>query len=184
MRILLSLAFIIFLSSGLFAQKVKRFSNDPEEWIAQVQKLIKDDNKSGTEELLLAFGESWRAGDFPPEWQEVIVNTSNNFIKKRVIEYESWNYYLRNLLHLVAQEEEDITISWIDYFEQYSRKSPSKMIRDQLAVYYGVFYKETLFDDGSIRWKFFGQYEMKFEDEPYFIFENVDLYATFKQDST
>lgn len=174
---------LLLCTSVLFAQKVKRFDNDPETYLNQVTKLIRDDNRSGTDALMEEFSEIWH-NDINADWQEIVFSTSNHFLKKRIVDFESWNYYFRCLMHLLYQEEEALALDWMNYFEDYTLRSPSKMTRDQLEVYYGVFYDETLYSDNMISWKYFGGYEMKFSEEPYFEFTEVDIYATLKSDST
>lgn len=179
---------VILLSLTAFhlkAQKIKQFTHEPTAWIGELQKLLKDDKKAGAEELLLEFGEVWNAGDFTPQMQEDIFKTSNNFIKKRTLDFEIWNHYLKILIHLISQEETDKISGWIDYFQNLSRRSPARAIRDQLHTYHLVFYESKLFDDGSLSWLYTGNYDLKIVDnEPVFEFEETDLFAQFKGDST
>lgn len=182
MRYLLVLG-IIFFSSTVFAQKVKNFEQDPENYLSQVTKLLRDDDRAGTEALIEAFSEIWNV-DLTADWQNTIITTSNHFLKKRIVNFESWNHYFRCIMHVAYQEEEEMVSDWLNYMETYSKRSPNRMTRDQLAVFYGVFYDETLYEDNMLSWKYFGGYEMKFSDEPYFEFTEVDIYATLKSDST
>ncbi len=177
------LSFLLLASAMVFAQKVKRFDNNPETYLSQVTKLIRDDNRAGTDALIEAFNEVWN-NDFTADQQDIIFTTSNHFIKKRIVDFESWNYYFRCLMHLMYQEEQELVLDWMNYMEIYTLKSASRMTRDQLSIYYNVFYNETLFSDNMITWKFFGGYEMKFDEAPFFEFTEVDIYATLKNDST
>ncbi len=179
----LILSYLFIANAALFAQKVKRFDNDPETYLSQVTKLIRDDNREGTNALMEAFSDIWHT-DLTADQQDIVFTTSNHFIKKRVVDFESWKYYFYCLMHLIYQEEEDMVLDWMNYMESYVRKSPSRMTRDQLATFYNIFYEETLFSDNMITWKYFGGYEMTFDEEPLFEFTEVDIYATLKKDST
>ena len=177
--------FVGFGLPTLQAQKIKQFTHEPKAWFTELQKLLKDDKKAGAEVLLQEFGMVWESGDFTPQMQEDIFKTSNNFIKKRTLDYEIWKHYLSVLSHLIGQEETENVKNWIDYFQNYSRRNTARAIRDQLGVYYMVFYDSKMFDDGSLSWQFTGSYELKFsEGEPSFSFEETDLFAQYKGDST
>jgi hypothetical protein len=187
MRLSLSLLFLV-LGLGLTGQSLKKFTSDKESYLTELQEFLKEGNDVDEEEELLpllnAFGSLWRSDSITKEEEERIYTISNDFLRKRVKSFEDWNYFLR--ITIAFKEKfavEDLSVFLKD-FEEISKR-PSARIHDYLATIYNVLYRNVLFDDGRLKWEVIGaEPSYRFDEEPIFSFETMDLIGFYKKDST
>ncbi|GCD79770.1 hypothetical protein [Schleiferia thermophila] len=178
------LLFSLSFSFQLKAQKVRSFSADTAAWKIEVLEILKDQDKDRATRIVNHIAQILSTGKLSRTDFELIVKTSNTFLKKRMLDLDAWEHWFRILAHMAEQEDTDKASKFHRDFEVFAAKNPNKAIRDYLSVIHGAFLKSELYNDGQLRWVYTGVFEFEFTDEPLFKIPATDLYATFRGDST
>lgn len=183
---LLVVCFVLILGSAS-AQKIKRFTADPTVYPTELAAFLKQSkvDKIALDSLMLDFNGVWNNGTIDDSEAEALYKISNNLLKKRVIDFESWNYLIKIMVHIEYNELPELHLPWLEGFEKFSSKQKARASRDYLRTTYLSFYENTFFDNGRSSWKALnGEYEFKYEGEPMFVYEAMDLWGYYKNDST
>ena len=185
MRGIILLLFITSFFQG-YSQKIKKFSKEPTVYITELNAfLTKDLDKTRGEILYNQFAPLWNDGTFTAEQQSSIIQTSNNFQKKRVVDIDSWEYYLSSLMQIVLAEEEKIAEPWINYFEEFTRISKSGGIRQYTKILHNVLFNQQFIFNNNVRWQVTGDnYEIDFNEQLIVRVSEIDLWGFYKTDST
>lgn len=182
------LVFILCTSFSLSAQKLKKFSSDRNLYIEELNQYLKGtkvDKEKQLEPLILEFTDTWTGFGITDEEAALIIDISNNFLKKRVSNFEEWNNFLKIVTHLKLNEEEKFLALWLGDLKTTSKSERARTISDYLSSTYLIFYENVLFDNGKIKWKIgSGSYLFQFDTKPTFQFDGIDLWGYFKSDST
>ena len=182
---------VAFLLLGISAsaQKLKKFGNDKDQYKADLQQFFKDittgKEKEQTEALYTSFIDALNAGYITNEEFNSLVDVSNNMLKKRVVDLNSWEYMLRSMILIHENEDPIYAKPWIDDLAEFTRKSRSKNITEYLQIVYQGLSEQVLYDDGNLKWRAIdATWVFSFEGEPKFEITNADLWGYFKTDST
>ena len=185
---MLAVLCLSFWASAVFGQRLKKFTPDRETYPSQVREFLKDSDADKDEELeplLLDFTTVWTSGGISDKEAEEVYKISNNFLKKRINEYEQWNWFLRSLIHIESNEEEKLLLPWLEDLEKLSGDNIARATSDYLRTSYQMFYHYTMYDDGRIVWRLAsGDYNFGFDGEPVFTFDGADIWGKYKGDST
>jgi hypothetical protein len=185
-RIALALS-LLFLSTGLFAQKVKKFTAAREAYVKDLQDYLKETDlkKEELETFLLEFKTVWESGAVDDKEAAQIYEISNNFLKKRVNGYGPWLNFLGVVMHFEGNEKPELHLPWLEDLEKFSSQKPARFTEEYVRTMFQVFKDYVLFDDGRIRWRMAtGNYEFGFDGEPVFTFDLSDVWGYYKNDST
>jgi hypothetical protein len=182
------LVFFIFFSIALHAQKIKQFSEDPTSYSTELQGFFKDieRNKELTEPLFSEFSGVWLDMDFwTPGERKAHVQVSNNFLRKRIVDFVDWHAFLKTVIHMKNQEDEKYLELWLNELAEIARRGTKRVISDYLNAHYQPIYEQAFFDDGTILWKFDGAFAFVFDEKgSRFEFEELDIRGYLKEDST
>ncbi len=178
------LSILLLCSLSGIAQKIKSFSNNPEVFINELQGFLKEADKSQGEALFLAFAPVFQTELYPEE-QSQLSDIANQLLKKRVVDFESWQHLLSSIMSLQIQEEDENRKAWISHFKAYSKSSPNRESAEYLRACYLNFNDSLISDYRSINWKAAGGIRIfSMENEPHFIYSEFDLIGNYKDDST
>lgn len=186
-RLVLLFAFLFLTGFAGFAQKVKKFTADPEVYPTELRELLSSTKTKSeiVDQTMADFMLVWSSGGIDEREADAIYKISNNFLKKRITSFEPWNEFIKILYHFENQEEEEYLAPWLENLAAFSKKNTSKKTKSYLNTMYLSFYENTFFDDGRVSWKAMGgDYEFSYEGEPVFTYEAMDLWGHYKNDST
>ncbi len=183
------LFFTLVFSTSILAQRLKQFSSEKEGYLADMREFLTKetdaDKKDVIEPLLFDFAAVWQTEAVAPAEVKEIVQISNNLLRKRVTQFVAWRDFLKVIIHLENNEDEKLTLPWLEDLRKLSDEKPGRFSSDYLQVSRLLFYENIFYDDGRIRWKAEnGDYEFDFDGEPIFTFEMLDVWGYFKDDST
>lgn len=182
-RIFFTTFFSILLMS-MKGQKLRSLSADTALWQSQVFEILKDQDKDRAAKVVQTLSPVLSGGNLTLETFDIIVKTSNTFLKKRLLDPDVWENWFKVIAYLTEKEKPKYALAFHTDFETFAQKNPNRAIRDYISVVKGVFLDGELYNDGQLRWAFTGAFEFEFEKDPLFKLEKTDLYATFKGDST
>lgn len=192
MKMRLSLGFLILLIFGagwVKGQSLRKFSENKVEYINQLREFLPERNEDRDEDeeilpLVNHFDTLWKSSGISPEEAALTVSVSNNLLRKRVTEFESWRHFLKLIEYYEEMLPEEELFNFLQNFEELSRR-PARQSRKYLQNLYLTFYEQTLYDDGRLRWMVFGdEPEYSFADEPVLSYQNVDLWSYLQNDSS
>lgn len=179
---------LLFLATGLSAQKIKKITASREAYLKDLGDYLKDmevEKKEVLEPFLLEFQTVWEGGGISDEEADQIFKISNNFIRKRVNGFEPWRNFLGVVMHFEKNEETGLLLPWLEDLEKFSDQKPARFTEDYLRTMYLTFNEYVLFDDGRVKWRVEGgDYVYSFEGEPVFTFDMADIWGQYKNDST
>lgn len=187
-KILLTLLLLTTCLASAYSQGLRKFSPNKEAYLREVQEYLDDENKLDKEEVLLplidSFALIWNSTDFTAEEAKLVYAVSDNYSRKRITEFESWQHFFKVLVHFEVNEKEGATLAFLQDLEELSRR-PSRESRQYLQTIYELLYNNILFTDGRLRWEAFGLVpKVSFSPSPTFTFTETDLVGFFKNDST
>ncbi len=184
MKKLLLLVLFTTIGTSLFAQKIKKYSDDSQQFIVQISEVLNDLDKDKGEALAIEFTTFWNT-TITEEHQKIVIDIANNFIKKRVTDYESYSYFLQSLIGIYETQTPQIVSKWLLGLETTSGRKPAKYTSEFLAIIYKVFNEDVFFEDRGLKWSFEnGTYDFDYQDEPVFVFSDLDIKCKSKGDST
>ena len=178
---------LLFFSTGLFAQKMKKFTASREAYLKDLEDNLKetDIKKELMDGFLMEFRAVWEGGGITDKEAAQIYDISNNFLKKRVNGYEPWWNFLGSVMHFENNEKPELLLPWLEDLEKFSSQKPARFTEDYVRTMYQTFKDYVLFDDGRIKWKVAtGDYEFGYDGEPVFTFDICDVWGYYKNDST
>ena len=185
MRRLLPLVIFLF-SFQAAGQKIKKFSKEPEVYLQELNAfLTKDLDKNRGELLYNQFAPIFNDGTLSVEAQDAIVNTSNNLQKKRIIDIDNWEFFLKSMVHAVTAEDELIVEPWIKYLDNFTRKSKSGAIKSYLTIVHEVFINHQFISNKNVTWRADGDdFQIDFDGQLLVRVNEIDLWGFYKTDST
>ncbi len=182
---------LLFLLLSVFAkaQKIKKFTPDREVFPTQLREFLEEetrvDKNDVLDPLLLEFNTVWNSGSINEAEATAIYEASNQMLRKRITDFNSWKHWLQVIMHLETNEEEQYAAPWLEDFARFAKKNPARASVEYLNTMHSTFYDNVLFDDGRVKWEVrSGFYSFSFEAGPRFVFEGVDLWGFYKNDST
>lgn len=179
--------FILLAGTSATAQKVKSFSKNKAAYSAELTDFLKEIEKEKPkwESLSVDFTGKLNNDLFSDAAFNAIVDISNNLLKKRIVDFEAWNYFLRSSILLHENEDPTYAEPWLEDLVPYSKKERNGTIALYLRTMFQGLNEQTLFDDGTLRWKAVeATWIFSWEDEPRFTITDAKLWGYFKSDST
>jgi hypothetical protein len=114
-----------------------------------------------------------------------LVLVSNNFLRKRIVDFPDWKAFLRTVVHLKTMEDEKFLEPWLIELADIARRGTKRAISDYLNAHYQPIFEQSFFDDGTITWKYDGVFVFQMDEKgSRFEFEKLDIYGYHKEDST
>lgn len=179
---------VFLFSLGLSAQRLKKFSTDRSLYLEELNQYLKGtkaDKEKEIEPLILEFSDTWTGFGITDEEAALVIDISNNFLKKRLSAFQDWSNFLKIVSHLKLNEEEKYLALWLGDLKNTSKNERARTLSDYLSTTYLIFYENTLYDNGKVKWKVgSGDYSLQFDGKPIFKFDGIDLWGYFKNDST
>jgi hypothetical protein len=184
---LLVLVVVLFAAPSAVAQKVKSFSKNKADYSAELTDFLKEIEKEKPkwEALSLEFTGKLNSDLFSDNAFSDIVDISNNLLKKRIVDFETWNYFLRSTVLLHENEDPKHAEPWLNDLVVFSKKERNGTIAIYLRAMFQGLSEQVLFNDGTLKWKSpDATWIFSWNGEPNFTITDADLWGYFKADST
>ena len=184
-----SLLIFLLLSITMVAnaQRLKKFSEDPVAYSEDLQRFLTDRDKDLGKALFEQVSPMLNDGTFEGVNFAHLVTVSNNLLKKRVMDLDSW-YALFMVCQSLSQQDSDVDYysAFLSDLAIFTKRTQSRDTDRYLRTLLTCVSDSALFDDGKVSWvNETGGYEFVFEQEnPVFLYEDIDLWGYYKTDST
>lgn len=182
---------ILLLAGGWTSLQAQltNFPKDKEAYLSKLRGYLEDENKKDIEDetldsLFIAFEPVWMDPKLEEEEVGLVVEISNNMVRKRITAYPSWRYLLELVQQLQLREEKGSLQPFLENLKPLTQES-ARQIRRYLENIHGAFYEQRLFSDGRLTWEVLeGQGSYGYAEEPYFQYEEAELWGFQRGDST
>ncbi|MBI1316340.1 hypothetical protein GC167_05695 [bacterium] len=174
---------LIWSTAVVHAQKIKQFSEVPENFLGEMNSLIRELDKEQAEATMLSFGPVFRS--FEADRQTEFIGICNEMLRKRIQSKEAWYDLLHVAQRLYEGEEEELQSAWYAHYKELVRKSPNRESQAYLHICALNFSDSLIGDERGILWKAAGgERRFVFEGRPSFVYTGIDLLGWYKTDST
>lgn len=188
MKLWTTLLILSLSLSSVFGQRLRQFTQDREAYLTELRDYLEelhDGDKEVLEATMLDFLTVWQSEGITDKEAQLIYKVSDNLLKKRVNSFTSWSDFLLTVVHFEKNEAQKALLPWLEDLEEFSGSHPARYSEDYLHSMFLTFTGNILFDDGRIRWAVVGSdFTYGFEAEPFFKFDNADIWGFFREDST
>ena len=162
-------------------------NRDRTDYLEQVQNLIEDDRRADKEELenlMLEFSKLWRSDSVTAMEATLLYDASDAFLQKRITAYQPWKHLLQVFMYFQFNYQDTTPHALLRDIANLTRQNPSRVARDYISTHYHVLHENSLYYDGRLRWAFEGTFEYEYNQEPQYVFKDIDLWGKYKNDST
>jgi hypothetical protein len=182
------IVFFLLLVNGMAqAQKLKKFSANQEAYLTELQGFLKEIEKEKTkwESLYLDFSAAATGGLIEEDVFAQLTTVSNNLLRKRVVDFTSWEAFLRSTILIYENEDPQYIKPWMDDLAEFARKERNTDIARYLLTVYQGLSEQVLYDNGRLKWHAIDAlWVFKFEGQALFEITEADIRGYFKTDST
>jgi hypothetical protein len=182
-RILITLA-IVCLSKIGFTQTTN-FPSDSLLFLKEAQNFLGEIDKRDAKKFMEEFALVWADSRFDKRKKDIVYNTANLLLVKRMNAYPEFRNYLASVK--IAVETGQSTASfkaWHNIIEQVANKS-KKDFSEYLEGSALLFSDNVIYQSASTTWKSSNaKYEFDFDKVPIIRFDNIDLKCYSKGDSS
>jgi hypothetical protein len=179
---------LISVQSGVFAQKVKSFSEEEDKYLKDLKDLLESGDKSNGKKIFDEFAAKWISGNFSYDEKIKIIANSNALLKKRgqafphfagyIGALTAWSNYSGNL---------DNQAIWEDALHYMLEKRTFQLAKLNEFFDHTILLinRNTLFSSASTTWKTDSySYTFTFNDDKFAVrFDTTDLVCYAKEDS-
>lgn len=176
MRVRIIFIFLLFASVSSFSQTFKSFSQDTGVYIKELGEFMKEEKN---EEAMTAYKDflvEWKNTVFTEDQKRFIVRISNKMLVNKLKASPEFVLLLKALTAYSKQNKgETIFMNWQKITEK-TLNDNKKAFKDFLDFSYNLFNDNTIYSSNSKSWQCTSpNYELKFDGEPYIVFDNTDL---------
>ncbi len=185
-RRFLFLLILITLGSvfRLFAQDLKKFSDDPEAFIAELTTYMKPAGDRESKDALQQFVASWSTGTWSPALQKEMIGIFNRMLSQRMRPTPGFRDYLLALISFPDGTGESSVLAWHKGLEPFVDSKALRQLSGFLDNTVELNRRKVLFKSYANSWQFRnGSYRFAFDSVLSVVLEGVDLVCISGRDS-
>jgi hypothetical protein len=183
-RILIGL--LVLLPQLTLGQKIKKFSSEPDAYLAELDEYFKGSGKKEEVRAFLdPFGFTFKQSGFPPEARALIPEISNLFLRKRMTDPRDWEAFIRLVTWMGKHKPVQLLKPWLEDLKIQAQKNSARFTGDYLLSSLSTLETGVFQDDNGLKWQMRdAEPEPVFEGELIFKVPMGTLVGKFKNDST
>jgi len=169
----------------LHAQAPKNFTRDEVKFIEEISSFLEATNKKEAVKLMERFEIPWTTGTLNSSQKELIYQTCDAMLGKRLKAFPDFSNYLNALIGFSesTQSAESFT-NWHTGINKFLKGS-TRRFSNYLVVCYDLFSSNTLYSSPSTIWRSSNNnYSFGFDSLPKIVFSGIDLTCLAKRDSS
>ena len=185
-RRFLFLLILITLGSvfRLFAQDLKKFSDEPEAFIAELTTYMKPAGDRESKDALQQFVASWSTGTWSPALQKEMIGIFNRMLSQRMRPTPGFRDYLLALISFPDGTGESSVLAWHKGLEPFVDSKALRQLSGFLDNTVELNRRKVLFKSYANSWQFRnGSYRFAFDSVLSVVLEGVDLVCISGRDS-
>ena len=111
LKTLLTILIIVLSLGSMHAQKIKKFSNEPDEFFKQLKILLaKGNNKKEGKAIVENLTTVWESGVFDERKQKKVVAIADALLKRRARAYPHFSDYFYTVMAFVSTNHDDKSV--------------------------------------------------------------------------
>jgi len=179
-RPLLFILFLFILSaSGIKAQKLSQFSGDTIKFIKELNDFFYDNsaNKKDAEAYVLEFSKQWKTPLLAGTYKQVIIETSNQFLQKRLKPYPYFVTYINAMMNFIKSgQPEENRLNWEKCMEKMLKGKSIRGFAEFLEMSENMFAGNIFFKSPSYTYRSLEQnYKFEYDSLPKLVFTDFTL---------
>jgi hypothetical protein len=167
------------------AQALKSFTPDNVKFLLEMQSFLEETNEKEAEKLMEKFTPVWNSGKISNDQKQLVYETSNAMLKKRMKAFPDFVNYMNAIMGFVESNQ---TAQSFDNWHKSLDKLMKGTVRkygDYLEVCFNLFSSNTLYESPNVRWSSNkNTYIFEFDTLPKILFSGIDLTCSAKGDSS
>lgn len=177
--------FILAIITNGNAQALKNFTSDPVKYIEEMQNFLEETNKKEAEKLMEQFIPVWNSGKITAEQKNLVYETSNAMLKKRMKAFPDFNNYLNAILGFTQSTQTAQSFdNWHKSLDKLL-KGTTRKYTEYLEICFDLFSKNVLFESATVKWSSNNNnYSFEFDTLPKIVFAGMNLSCYAKNDSS
>lgn len=173
------LILFIFSISGTKAQKLSQFSGDTIKFIKELGDFFYDNsaNKKDAEAYVLEFSKQWKTPLLAGTYKQVIIETSNQFLQKRLKPYPYFVTYFNAMLNFIESgQPEENRLNWEKCMEKMLKGKSIRGFSEFLEMSENLFAGNIFFKSPSYTYRSLEQnYKFEYDSLPKLVFTDFTL---------
>lgn len=175
-RVLIS---CLFLVSNIKAQKLSQFSGDTIKFIKELNEFFYDNsaNKKDAEAYVLEFSKIWKTPDMAGTYKQIIIETSNQFLQKRLKPYPYFVSYYNAMINFInSGQPEENRENWQKCMQKMLALKSIRGFSDFLEMSENLFAGNIFYKSPSYSYKSMEpNYKFEFDSVPKLVFTDFTL---------
>lgn len=186
MKRLLFLFFIHLAIISTFSQRFSSFSNEPSLMVSEMREFASTVPKEKAREaelLMRTFTTFWESDFMDDKLQRDFIEISNTMLRKNMRMFPHFKSFISAFAAFGDNGYEDFQKEWLQIL-QYHINYDVSTFSAKMENYVNIFQNQIIYSSANSKWKVYGEIEKIGMDKmPFFIFSNIDLIGTSRQDS-
>ena len=188
--LIIFLFFAIIINDNLFSQSLKKFSNDTEAYLSELNILFGNipnkTRKKQAAELLEKFSLCWNSFDFSKELRDTVCSTSSQMLTRKMTAFPYFYEYLSTLINIInSDQSEESRKAWHFSIENLLETKNKKYFQFYIESCNKLFSNNILYKSRSLEWKTSNKdFYFDFDTIPMIVFPSLDLECSAKKDSS
>lgn len=176
--------------SGLFGQRIEKFSNTREEFYNELSRLFESVHsktyQQKAEDLLEKFYPKWMSDRFKNEEKDEIIFVSNTMLAEDMRPFPHFYDFLAVLTEIAyTTQNKESVIAWLRSLDPLIRQRSSTGFMDYLEQSMMIIKHGYLYESGTMAWRFDNEkFAFYYDTVPSLQFERLDLICTTGKDSS
>lgn len=169
---------VLLVSTSLFAQKKKQFSENPSEFFQDFSAFVKNSKNAKLTETFEAFKLLWEGGSFGSAAEDQLITTVNTMLKGNYVANPDFTQYLKATNSFYENEiDEDNYVEFNRLVDTLVKiKTAKSTVRDAFGFFTDLNSKQVIFGKRGKVWKVSdADYSIEMKKSPYVVFEGIDL---------
>jgi hypothetical protein len=179
LRLLVTVAVLLFAGGDAGAQKLTQFSTDTSKFIRDLNQYFLDNsaNRENAAEYMRNLDKEWKENLIAGYFKEVIMETSNLMLAKRMKPYPFFIGYINTVTNaIISKQTGDNFTNWQACFNKMLAAKSVRGVQDFLDMSENIFRNNTFFKSTSYSYySVEPNYVFKYDSIPMVIFEGITL---------
>lgn len=177
---------IVFICFSSFAQRFTSFSQDPLLTVVEMKEFsqtVPKEKAKESEQLLRDFMRFWESEVMDDQLQRSFIEISNMMLRKNMRMLPHFEAYIRAFAAFAESDYADNQREWLQIL-QYHVNNDASTFHLEMENYINIFNYGILYKSANSRWTAYGGIDkMGVKEEPFFVFSNIRLVGSSRQDS-
>jgi hypothetical protein len=173
------IAFVLFFSNTIKAQKLTQFSSDSVKFIKELNEYFIEfsANKEIAHDYMSAFSKEWKSPNFASNYRQAVYKTSNAMLQRKLKPYPFFMNYLNTVVNCIKSgQESQVFENWQKCIEKIFASKNLKSFTNYLEMSETIFLNNAFYNSPTYAYKSqTANFKFEFDSIPKVIFSEFNL---------